>query len=472
MVSFGYDGDQQRLRKTTATRETIYFEDLYERVTTGAITEHRFYVHSPERAIAVVTRGGAEPGTRFLHVDHLGSIETVTDEQGKPVEKRSYDAFGARRNPEWGGPSIALTSKTKKGFTGHEEDDEFGLVNMKGRLMDPKIGRFTTTDPVIANVYNGQSFAAYSYVRNNPLRFVDPSGFDPETPPNPPKPPIQPIGERVTKEADGSITLEMFYPPREGQAPKALPPTNEAATCGASAPPVDTNTTGNGGEGLPQETPDVEPLRGPTLTDAIGSGLGDAVRNLWHDWTTPAWETAFRMHDAYKQGDGLDAFNQVNPLIAFANISLAIDDNDEYSVTRQSVALGATVLGSVALGMAASKITGGAGAGVGRPISAFPRKTLRGVSLKWLERNIPNGWKKVPTEANQGWIWKDANGADRLRFMRPTGKNPAASQWSRQANGYFRWQNANGDYLDIDGNVVPKGEGFQELTHIMYEGPL
>jgi hypothetical protein len=95
------------------------------------------------------------------------------------------------------------------------------------------------------------------------------------------------------------------------------------------------------------------------------------------------------------------------------------------------------------------------------------------VSLKWLNKNKPQGWTKTPSRDNQGWIWKDENGVDRLRFMRPTGANPAASQWSRQANGYFRWKDANGNWLDIDGNVVPESsKNFLELTHIMYEGPL
>ncbi len=56
--------------------------------------------------------------------------------------------------------------------------------------------------------------------------------------------------------------------------------------------------------------------------------------------------------------------------------------------------------------------------------------------------------------------------------MRPTGLNPSKNQWSRQANGYFRWRDADGNYLDIDGNVVPMGPNLNELTHIMYEGPL
>jgi len=65
-----YDGDEQRIRKTTPKEETLYFEGMYERVTAmGAPTEHRYYVRSPERVVAIVTRGGAQPGTRYVHVD-------------------------------------------------------------------------------------------------------------------------------------------------------------------------------------------------------------------------------------------------------------------------------------------------------------------------------------------------------------------------------------------------------------------
>jgi hypothetical protein len=79
-ITFAYDGDEQRIRKTTPDQETLYFGDLYERVTEMAsgTTAHRYYVHSPERAVAIVTRGGTEPGTRYLHVEHLGSVDGFT----------------------------------------------------------------------------------------------------------------------------------------------------------------------------------------------------------------------------------------------------------------------------------------------------------------------------------------------------------------------------------------------------------
>jgi hypothetical protein len=106
-------------------------------------------------------------------------------------------------------------------------------------------------------------------------------------------------------------------------------------------------------------------------------------------------------------------------------------------------------------------------------LAAFPRTNLHGVSLKWLKRNKPNGWTSTPTRGNEGFIWKDTSGVERLRFMRPSGTNPANSQWSRQASGYFRWQDAAGNFLDASGNAVPTSHPqFQELTHIIYEGPL
>jgi hypothetical protein len=109
----------------------------------------------------------------------------------------------------------------------------------------------------------------------------------------------------------------------------------------------------------------------------------------------------------------------------------------------------------------------------------FPRSSLRGVSIEWLRRNRPQGWKEMPTRNREGFVWRDENGVERLRFMRPTGENPANNDWSRQANGYFRWQSSQsaegpGDlFLDVDGNIVPRDdlELFNERTHIVYEGP-
>ena len=49
-------------------------------------------------------------------------------------------------------------------------------INMNGRLYDPVIARFFSPDKYVANSTFTQDFNRYSYARNNPLMYTDPSG--------------------------------------------------------------------------------------------------------------------------------------------------------------------------------------------------------------------------------------------------------------------------------------------------------
>lgn len=53
---------------------------------------------------------------------------------------------------------------------------EFGLINMNGRLYDPQIGRFLSTDNYVQEPWNSQNFNRYSYCLNNPLKYTDSNG--------------------------------------------------------------------------------------------------------------------------------------------------------------------------------------------------------------------------------------------------------------------------------------------------------
>lgn len=48
---------------------------------------------------------------------------------------------------------------------------------MNGRMYDPILGRFLGVDPVVQGFDNSQSFNGYSYCQNNPLVYIDPSGY-------------------------------------------------------------------------------------------------------------------------------------------------------------------------------------------------------------------------------------------------------------------------------------------------------
>ncbi len=95
---------------------------------------------------------------------------------GNTVERYNYDAWGRRRDP------VTLsydnvTSHFDRGYTMHEHYDDFGLINMNGRMYDPLVGRMLSPDIVIQDEHNPQAYNRYSYCLNNPLRFTDPSGY-------------------------------------------------------------------------------------------------------------------------------------------------------------------------------------------------------------------------------------------------------------------------------------------------------
>ena len=48
---------------------------------------------------------------------------------------------------------------------------------LRERIYDAKLGRFISPDPTIPHVHDTRSYNRYSYARNNPLKYIDPSGY-------------------------------------------------------------------------------------------------------------------------------------------------------------------------------------------------------------------------------------------------------------------------------------------------------
>jgi RHS repeat-associated protein len=92
------------------------------------------------------------------------------------VSRRYFEPFGAHVGFD-GTPTATLTHDIRHGFTGHPHDDDLGLIDMRGRVYSPSTRQFLTPDPL------GRLGASpYSYVRNNPLNWIDPTGFTEEDP--------------------------------------------------------------------------------------------------------------------------------------------------------------------------------------------------------------------------------------------------------------------------------------------------
>jgi RHS repeat-associated protein len=125
----------------------------------------------------------------YWHKDHLGSLSATTDHLGLVTARYSYDPFGKRRFTDGNADPLrqivvdwnpTLNSGSARGFTGQEEMDDIGLVNLNGRIYDSYLGRFIQVDPVVSDTANLQAYDRYAYVNDNPLNATDPSGFIPD----------------------------------------------------------------------------------------------------------------------------------------------------------------------------------------------------------------------------------------------------------------------------------------------------
>lgn len=110
---------------------------------------------------------GRTEGTtaRYFLTDHLGSIIATADPAGTIQTRYTYSPFG--ETTQSGEPSSNPFQ-----YTGRENDGT-GLYYYRARYYDPGLGRFISSDPIgLAGGLN-----TYSYVDNNPLRWIDPLGL-------------------------------------------------------------------------------------------------------------------------------------------------------------------------------------------------------------------------------------------------------------------------------------------------------
>jgi RHS repeat-associated protein len=119
----------------------------------------------------------------YLHRDHLGTILAISNSLGDVVEKRLFDAWGELIKLEKNGVLTPLPLGgaggglfIERGYTGHEHLQQFRLINMNGRLYDPRLHRFLQPDNNLQEPYNTQNYNRYGYCVNNPLKYIDPSG--------------------------------------------------------------------------------------------------------------------------------------------------------------------------------------------------------------------------------------------------------------------------------------------------------
>ncbi|MEH6587499.1 MAG: RHS repeat-associated core domain-containing protein [Halioglobus sp.] len=103
----------------------------------------------------------------YIHPDHLGTPQALTDQSQNVVWNANYKPFGdAQVNV------ASITSNLR--FPGQYYDDESGLHQNYFRDYDPELGRYIQSDPI--GLSGGVN--TYSYASQNPIGYYDPDGLE------------------------------------------------------------------------------------------------------------------------------------------------------------------------------------------------------------------------------------------------------------------------------------------------------
>lgn len=180
-----YGADNQRIlhriyQNDRLIRTRYYFGSREIDVAADGTQEIRTYLSNGQETFGILTLKNGISSISYLHKNHLGSIVAISDGSSNIVERLNYNAWGERRDTNW----VTITNLesdspeiSSRGFTLHEHYDIVGLVDMNGRVYDPKLAVFLSPDIVYQFTDDAHLLNRYAYVGNNPLSRIDPSGY-------------------------------------------------------------------------------------------------------------------------------------------------------------------------------------------------------------------------------------------------------------------------------------------------------
>ncbi len=137
----------------------------------------------------VCTATGGTAAVKYVFMDHQGSARAIMDGSGNVVARHDYLPFGEEL---WSGVGMRTTGQqfgsmdqNRMRYAQTEKDEATGLDHTWFRKLENISGRWTTPDPLGGSIGDPQSFNRFSYVGNDPVNSVDPSGLRPCAPGEP-----------------------------------------------------------------------------------------------------------------------------------------------------------------------------------------------------------------------------------------------------------------------------------------------
>ncbi|MBN2039233.1 MAG: hypothetical protein JW864_04270 [Spirochaetes bacterium] len=162
----------EQIRDVETLYPSMYFGMEKHRTTSGSeIADTSYSVNNiylnGVRIAAVIPSGSA----RYYLTDQVDSVKVVVDDNGDAVTRMEYLPFGET----W---FVEGNESDSPKYNSQELDKETGLYYYNSRQYNAEIGRFVTADTVIDGELDTQGWNRYSYCKNNPIMYKDPTGHE------------------------------------------------------------------------------------------------------------------------------------------------------------------------------------------------------------------------------------------------------------------------------------------------------
>ncbi len=168
LISYSYNGLARKLSEKIEGEEIFYTNDLtrkFNNILQKCIKDDsEDYIY--DGCIETVVK--SNDSHLFVKHDELGSSVGIYDEAGRSIQQYAYDEFGQ--------DTVTRTGDFLFGFTGYVHDRYSEGYYANARFYDPQNGRFDSADIVKGIMEWPATHNEYTYVTNNPLKYLDEDG--------------------------------------------------------------------------------------------------------------------------------------------------------------------------------------------------------------------------------------------------------------------------------------------------------
>lgn len=186
-MGFSYDanGRQVKATKSNVADASSVYDALGNRVATKVNDVWQFVIYDAFGKLVAEygTQAEGNGGVSYVLQDWQGSVRASVNANGFIQARFDFTAFGEEVSLGVGLRSIEQgytgDANTRQGY-GLTEKDSSGQNHTWFRKQEQKAGRWTSPDPYKGsmNLGNPGSFNRYSYVENDAVNYVDPSGLN------------------------------------------------------------------------------------------------------------------------------------------------------------------------------------------------------------------------------------------------------------------------------------------------------